>query len=117
MGSSYLEKPFRLHDVAAAFIGIALVLSAGWSLTISSWALTPAQALQAGEPPLPAGWEAGYWSHGEWVQWYSLEQHPLIFIALICSLLLGVALVWWKLFRSFMTTGTPEQEYIKKLFK
>lgn len=117
MRASTREKLIRLGDIFVLAIGAVLALPPLWIFQNSSSSLTPGQELQAGLPPMPVGWEAGYRSHGEWIQWYRLEQHPLIFIALVCSLLLGVTLVWWKLFQHFTTTGTPDEEYVKKLFR
>jgi hypothetical protein len=50
-------------------------------------ALTPAEAIAQGYPPMPSGWESGTWGGGHFSQWYLPQYHHVLFIV---SLIMGL---------------------------
>jgi len=42
---------------------------------------------------MPSEWEAGVPDHGEYIQWYLPEKHPLLYFA-SCFILLSSFLFW-----------------------
>jgi hypothetical protein len=88
--------------VAGVLYGIGCSLLMNFLL-----ALTPAEAIAQGYPAMPADWETGVWSHGNFYQWYLPQNHPVLFIIslimgggaiiYIFTMLLIVLKEWWYL--------------------
>jgi hypothetical protein len=77
------KRPKRLALVGLATINMFAAFICVVSFVVSD---TPAQALAQRRVVFPATWEAGVWNHGSYYEWYSLAQHPILFI---------MSLVWF----------------------
>ena len=92
------EKIFesiRSHPITFLLLVIAVVCTfAGFFWVVNFIAAdTPAEALSKWGKRLPAGWEAGVMSHGEYFEWYTISGHPGMFAGAVCWLAGSVALV------------------------
>ncbi|MBK9924532.1 MAG: hypothetical protein IPP66_04495 [Anaerolineales bacterium] len=56
-------------------------------------AITPEQAPMQGYPPLPIGWEAGVFNHGEYIHWLTIQKHPILY-AICLVIQWGPAIIW-----------------------
>ena len=75
----YRLKIFQIHWS----ILIALILFFPGAICVVNFnsAMTPSEVVLKGNKPMPSEWEAGVFNHGEYLQWYLPEKHPLLYVA------------------------------------
>ena len=56
-------------------------------------AVTPEEALRRGYQPIPSGWEAGVMNHGKYYEWYSIQNHPLLFLTCLLGFIILFAFI------------------------
>jgi hypothetical protein len=97
-------ESLRKHPLLCAAQAIAfLILLPAFVSTVSfTDAVTPQQAI-ANDNPLPSGWTAGVMNHGQYYQWWTIQERPILFglsslslVAGVLFLLSSLAWLWWK---------------------
>jgi hypothetical protein len=90
-------KSILAHPVAWALFALALVnaLAALYSIVNFFEADTRAEALRKYGMTLPPRWDAGVMNHGQYVQWYSISQHPFALGASVLWLAAAVGALWY----------------------
>lgn len=84
---------FLLAEICAA-----VLLPCGF-IAVSGFlnAITPAEAVRQGQPPVPIQWEAGVWNHGGYLPWFTIRRHPALFALSVAAMLIGgFGLNWFK---------------------
>ncbi len=84
------------RKVALLLLEIFGVVLAGCGLvTTLSFvvAKTPQEAVLAGGPQMPSSWEVGVLNHGSYYEWYSISQHPFLFVLSVAGLISGFAII------------------------
>lgn len=66
-------------------------------------AVTPQQAVKMGLPPMPLDLKAGYYAHGSWVAWSTIEQRPIVFAFLVTLFIVSLVVIWWKGYQWLIT--------------
>lgn len=76
--SSLIKRIERLLPLLF-LMAVALFFVAVLSIISFLFAITPEEALKSGLTPIPAGWEAGVFSHGTYYRWLTIAKHPILF--------------------------------------
>jgi hypothetical protein len=61
-------------------IALVLFFPGAFCVVSSDAAMAPSEAILKGYKPMPSEWEAGVFNHGEYIQWYLPEKHPILYI-------------------------------------
>ena len=68
-------------------ISIVLFFASSFSIGSFEDAMTPEEAAALDYPLMPSHWEAGVRNHGEYYQWFTIENHQLFYYVSIAVLL------------------------------
>lgn len=72
----------RMWSLILALLALGTFFYSGYSILNFLMAETPEQALLKGRK-MPPEWSAGVWSHGRYIEWYTISDRPVLF-ALSC---------------------------------
>ncbi len=89
--SSLRRRPVIVMVSIAAFIVMFLCFFSAMSFVN---ALSPEEALEKWNKPLPAGWTAGVMNHGEYYRWWRICERPVFFSVSLAGLIASVAWLW-----------------------
>jgi len=89
---AFIAHPFLWLGVFASHLAI---FPLGYCILNFLVAETPAEAMRLGDPPIPSTWEAGVMNHGQYIRWFSIEAHPLIFWSLVGLLFTNFFLIYY----------------------
>jgi hypothetical protein len=93
---SRMVESIRKHRLLCAVqVFVLLICVPAFMSTVSfSDAVGPQEAVTKYRQPLPPGWTAGVMNHGQYYQWWTIREQPLLF-ALSASCLVGGVLFLW----------------------
>lgn len=86
-----IVKKLRFFQ-SAWIILLSIVLSFASFFSVESFesAMTPQEAVSRGYPLMPSHWEAGVLNHGEYYQWFTIENHQLFYYISIAVFLISL---------------------------
>jgi hypothetical protein len=76
-------------------VGVTLFALGGLATLAFFHADTAAEAARRGLALVPQGCEAGYFMYGQYLCWFTISGHPLLFLLALLSCVFGVMLAIW----------------------
>jgi hypothetical protein len=92
---SFKKNPWISFGQILSFI----IGGAAFFVTMSfQGALTNEEAMAKWGKPIPDHWEAGVMNHGEYYEWYTIENHPVLYGVSYAALIGSILFIWLSLF-------------------
>ena len=80
--------------LALSIAAVAAMYPCFFSVVSFTSALSPEEAIEKWNKPLPPGWTAAVMNHGQYYRWWPIHERPVLFSVSLAGLIVSVGWLW-----------------------